>query len=647
MEVTLLTENTRVRYTGDGVLKEFSYPFNPIDLSYVKVYKNLQPVTAPDVTISSGVVTFNTAPAEGDSIVIIREKPLTYDSGIVSKGIISPDSLDNLAVELLGQIQQVNEKLDRVPVYPIDTTMTGKEILNQFNQNVSDVRDAKISIEGKVEEINTIVSSGLTEITEATSESKTQITEEKNNSINEIQRVTEGLVERAETAADESELWASEAEKFANQADLDSIRTNCLTVIPQDIKLSYENGTVKVGAGKVYDGAGNVININREISRAITPDVQLMLFVSLDGNSIAYCAATFQAFSGDTAPSTSQTSYTWYDTTEKRVKAFTNSVYSADFSLPIGLLDVDGTVTTFNVYGTIGKTFFLLPNREGLISNGKNTDGGFNNVKFKTTELQTWNAYVGDGELRTFTLYWNNETSKFDLGEFDVINDVMVSRYYIQKEVPSTTSHQLWYNPDTGVWKCRKFNGWKNCLPVVFFSSVVQNERIISFQQKNVFQAPDYQDVPKLATDNTFSGINTFDKTIYTNIKGAILSNDFDDNQDITPSVLTGGMIFLNKSKTSAAGHDGVNSWIFGSRTPDGSNTTGIAVRKYVNGVERSSHLSCVVFADGNAYAYCPTPAVHFNGTEIATTQWFNQKIQVVSTLPANPNANVYYFIPE
>lgn len=223
MEVTLLTENTRIRYTGDGVLKEFSYPFNPIDLSYVKVYKNLQPVTAPDITISSGVVTFNTAPAEGDSIVIIREKPLTYDSGIVSKGIISPDSLDNLAVELLGQIQQVNEKLDRVPIYPIDTTLNGEDIINEFNQNVSDVKDAKISIEGKVEEINTIVSSGLTEITEATSESKTQITEEKNAAITAVETHTAPLIERAETAATEAEASRANAEEWAKSVDAENI----------------------------------------------------------------------------------------------------------------------------------------------------------------------------------------------------------------------------------------------------------------------------------------------------------------------------------------------------------------------------------------------------------------------------------------
>lgn len=223
MEVTLLTEDTRVHYTGDGVTKEFSYSFNPIDLNYVKVYKNLQQITTPDVTVASGVVTFNVAPAEGDSVVIMREKPLTYDSGIASKGIISSDSLDNMAVDLLGQIQQVNEKLDRVPVYPIDTTMTGEEILNQFNQDVQTVKDSRVEVEGKAEEINNTVSSGLTEISNATSESKSQITEEKNAAISAVETSTAPLIQKAETAAAEAEASRVNAEEWAKSVDAENI----------------------------------------------------------------------------------------------------------------------------------------------------------------------------------------------------------------------------------------------------------------------------------------------------------------------------------------------------------------------------------------------------------------------------------------
>lgn len=41
------------------------------------------------------------------------------------------------------------------------------------------------------------------------------------------------------------------------------------------------------------------------------------------------------------------------------------------------------------------------------------------------------------------------------------------------------------------------------------------------------------------------------------------------------------------------------------------------------------------------------TPPVASSWNEMVTAAWFNQKIQVVSALPANPDPNVFYFIPE
>ena len=41
------------------------------------------------------------------------------------------------------------------------------------------------------------------------------------------------------------------------------------------------------------------------------------------------------------------------------------------------------------------------------------------------------------------------------------------------------------------------------------------------------------------------------------------------------------------------------------------------------------------------------TPAISDNSTKPATTAYIETKFQVVSTLPASPDANTYYFIPE
>ena len=47
-----------------------------------------------------------------------------------------------------------------------------------------------------------------------------------------------------------------------------------------------------------------------------------------------------------------------------------------------------------------------------------------------------------------------------------------------------------------------------------------------------------------------------------------------------------------------------------------------------------------------NKQVLVPTPALTANDTQAATTAWFNSKMQVVSALPANPDPNVFYFIP-
>ena len=78
---------------------------------------------------------------------------------------------------------------------------------------------------------------------------------------------------------------------------------------------------------------------------------------------------------------------------------------------------------------------------------------------------------------------------------------------------------------------------------------------------------------------------------------------------------------------------------IFTTKVPSGAN--GIALQAW----KGSTNYTLSVFTDGTTFA--PTPNVSSNGANIATTAYVNTKFQVVSTLPANPDSNVYYFIPE
>lgn len=71
-----------------------------------------------------------------------------------------------------------------------------------------------------------------------------------------------------------------------------------------------------------------------------------------------------------------------------------------------------------------------------------------------------------------------------------------------------------------------------------------------------------------------------------------------------------------------------------------------IVAHNSVNGQKVYSSLRSVATSDGNTFAMAPTPSASATGGKIATAGWFNSKMQVVSALPAAPNANVFYFIP-
>lgn len=78
------------------------------------------------------------------------------------------------------------------------------------------------------------------------------------------------------------------------------------------------------------------------------------------------------------------------------------------------------------------------------------------------------------------------------------------------------------------------------------------------------------------------------------------------------------------------------------------SNDTFVRFNVYSpNGNWASQALELMIDANGNVSAFAPIPPINDNGTRISTTAWVNTKFQVVSTLPASPNADVFYYIPE
>ena len=162
--------------------------------------------------------------------------------------------------------------------------------------------------------------------------------------------------------------------------------TNCLTKIPQDIKLELNNGTITLKAGsKVYNGNGIMKTTTTDITSAnANYDGQVMLALSKD-----YDVLLIGFLTGETVselPESTATFKIYFNTTDKKCYLDTTDGWQ-ECSLPIAL----GTSTVsswvsidqvFNGFGFVGSTIFALPGIKGLSPNGNDSLTGIkkNNI---------------------------------------------------------------------------------------------------------------------------------------------------------------------------------------------------------------------------------------------------------------------------
>lgn len=186
--------------------------------------------------------------------------------------------------------------------------------------------------------------------------------------------------------------------------------TNCITEIPQDIKLELNNGTLTLKAGsKVYvpNGAGvfNEITIASDLTITFTANGQQVVFVNSNGlglqhRPIYYC----NSGTSDTGSGT-----TFYNTNTNIITSH-KSDGDIQVSFPIGIVTVSLGVPTsiqqvFNGFGYIGSTVFALPGVKGLIPNGRNSDGTLSNEDITTTSVITITGAWGSFDYGLYIRY--------------------------------------------------------------------------------------------------------------------------------------------------------------------------------------------------------------------------------------------------
>lgn len=236
--------------------------------------------------------------------------------------------------------------------------------------------------------------------------------------------------------------------------------TNCITKIPQDIKLELSSEgtlTLKAGSKAWYpngkDEEGNLLFDSTVTASDITwviPDTDSWdnLFVFLGGNKTAAAfRSTESTNSGSADPGTTSTTY--YNISDNYIDAHNSSGLDRGLTFPLAIVKAEaGKVTqikqVFNGFGYIGQVLFALPGVVGLAPAGRNADGSLKSITLPLNKVI----------IRTFD--WDCSKGQFIfLGAYDTASAQEVtgyigtddlSAYFQQKEAPDFDAFIVWHN---------------------------------------------------------------------------------------------------------------------------------------------------------------------------------------------------------
>jgi hypothetical protein len=314
---------------------------------------------------------------------------------------------------------------------------------------------------------------------------------------------------------DKKNTCIDEIESVGNSYDNLTKRqiTNCLLEVPQRIKLELADGVLTLKAGsKVIvpngfeaDGVTpkfDYVTVNSNVSLGSWGSATGQVLIGLDSSNSSYAWGIPSRvwFSGSSAPTSSDTTYNWYDTANNIIKSTTNSGSSWDssrgLSLPFALCTrTSGTLTSidqiFNGMGYIGSTVWVDKGVKGLIPNGRNEDGSLKNIEYITQTINIVSAFSGTatravwikptGTLSTGAILYEQETPP-------PINSIGVERWF-------NTTENVWYYHASGE------TAWRTTAEGCVFGYVTSTSGVItSFQPKQPFRALDYNDKSEISS---------------------------------------------------------------------------------------------------------------------------------------------------
>lgn len=227
--------------------------------------------------------------------------------------------------------------------------------------------------------------------------------------------------------------------------------TNCLTYIPQDLKVELNNGAITLKAGsKVYipDGFEEDGTTKKFITYTLLADItqanpaidRTKSYLVLNSNRNTLLPyLTVDTFSSDTEPVVPSANAVWYDTANNLIKTTgdTGTTWNPGNSLPILIASSTSTTWTnidqvFNGFGFIGSVVYALPGIKGLMANGRDEDGNLKNKEFTTNIVSTYKSF---------------NDCDYIINSANQIAESYYRFWLEQEERPSSTYKGYWYKP--------------------------------------------------------------------------------------------------------------------------------------------------------------------------------------------------------
>ena len=283
--------------------------------------------------------------------------------------------------------------------------------------------------------------------------------------------------------------------------------TNCITEIPQDIKLELNAGILTLKAGsKVYIPNGedvfNVITVASDLTMGPVGSYTGtdFIYVRNDGSMLDH-GITPEATSGTEAPTGIGF---WYDTTNNLIKIYYDgSDTGVRTSFPIAVVHrTNGTWDSidqvFNGFGYIGSILFALPGVKGLIPNGRNEDGTLKNLPFVSTNVSLQDYSSVTGTTRYFA--------------FNGIGFVGGTKYYIDKNPNTLVQQEATYLTEKNIIK--RYGVSANEIYDLYYVIVgtveIGNQKITKLSNKIVFHAVDYNEADFVIAYQTPNSSNNY-----------------------------------------------------------------------------------------------------------------------------------------